>query len=119
MKHSASSYKKGILTENLCCHFLSQYGYKIKHRRFKTKVGEIDIVACRNNELHMFEIKYRSESIEAAQLAIYKSYARMYNTYITYLYDMYPVLDPRFRYFVLSGSKIIVDDIDIEHQENT
>jgi Holliday junction resolvase-like predicted endonuclease len=105
---------KSLLAEDRCCTLLQRYGYLVIYRRFKTKTGEIDVVAIKDQTLHMFEVKYRSESLNLARLSVLKSYKRMYQTYLAYLHDLYPNLYPRFRYFAMSGNSINVGDIDAD-----
>lgn len=94
-----------------CIDLLIKHGYAIKHTRFKRNTGEIDIVAIKDDILHMFEVKYR-QSMYAAKESVIKSYQRMYNTYAAYLYDLYPHLEPRFRYCAICNDRIVIDDID-------
>jgi len=47
----------GNKAEDLACIFLSNLNYKILSRNFLKKVGEIDIVAIKDNIYHFIEIK--------------------------------------------------------------
>jgi len=64
-----TTYNKGIWSEYLACLYLFLLGYKILETRYKTKFGEIDIIATKKKYVHFFEVKYRS-SEEKAKLAI-------------------------------------------------
>jgi putative endonuclease len=55
----ANSYYAGIATEKLAVKYLKKQNYKILATNFKTKVGEIDIIATKNNALVAIEVKYR------------------------------------------------------------
>ena len=46
--------------EDLACRELRRNGYTIVHRRFRTRCGEIDIVARERNVLVFVEVKARS-----------------------------------------------------------
>jgi len=48
---------KGQQAETLACDYLRKRGYKIIQRNFKTKFGEIDIVASKENTLCFVEVK--------------------------------------------------------------
>ena len=58
------SYKKGLFAEYFLIFLLMLKGYKIVARRFKTPVGEIDIIAVKNKQMKVFEVKYRSNKEE-------------------------------------------------------
>ncbi len=51
----------GRLAEGLCAWHLRARGYRILARRFRTPVGEIDIVARRGNTLAVVEVKARAD----------------------------------------------------------
>ena len=38
--------------------YLQKEGYTILERNFHSKIGEIDIIASKENQLHLFEVKY-------------------------------------------------------------
>ena len=50
----------GKIGEALACAYLRRLGYNILSRNYKTKIGEIDIVAKEKNELVFVEVKSRS-----------------------------------------------------------
>jgi putative endonuclease len=50
----------GKLGEDLACDFLKAHGYKILHRNFRTRLGEIDIVAKDKDVLCFIEVKTRT-----------------------------------------------------------
>lgn len=54
-----ASWKKGLWAEYLCMWILRLKGHHILAHRYKTKVGEIDIVARKGNTLLFIEIKAR------------------------------------------------------------
>jgi len=57
--------KRGRRAETMAAILLTLKGYKILQRRYKTKLGEIDIIAKRGNVLAMVEVKQRSDLISA------------------------------------------------------
>ena len=61
------SWAFGRLAENLCAWHLRFRGYRILARRFRTPVGEIDIVARRGNTLAVVEVKARTDDILAME----------------------------------------------------
>jgi uncharacterized protein (TIGR00252 family) len=58
MKHNDD----GRLAEDKVAEYLSQHGYKVIDRNWKTKKCEIDIVAQKGDQLSFVEVKYRSKS---------------------------------------------------------
>ena len=54
-----TSYTKGILAEEIATKKLEASGYKILGRRVKTKYGEIDILAQKDEYIIAVEVKFR------------------------------------------------------------
>ena len=54
-----NSYKYGIFAEYVVAVYLILKGYRILEKRYKTKVGEIDILAVKGRDLIAFEVKAR------------------------------------------------------------
>lgn len=52
-------YEFGLLAESLAALFLMAKGYRILARRFKTPVGEIDLIARRGCTIAFIEVKAR------------------------------------------------------------
>lgn len=59
------AYKHGIIAEYISCLLLLCSGYRILHRRWRCKYGEIDIIAYRGNTLAFIEVKARKHMPEA------------------------------------------------------
>ncbi|MGE4350699.1 MAG: YraN family protein [Bdellovibrionales bacterium] len=58
-KRGQKAYRKGKWAESLSCLILRIKGYKIIKRRYKSRQGEIDIVASKGNRLAFIEVKAR------------------------------------------------------------
>ncbi|MEY3819267.1 MAG: hypothetical protein RLZZ425_735, partial [Bacteroidota bacterium] len=58
-----SNKEIGIFGENMAISHLSELGYEIMHRNWRYKHLEIDIIANKDNLLHIIEVKTRT-SIE-------------------------------------------------------
>ncbi|MBL4589202.1 MAG: YraN family protein [Alphaproteobacteria bacterium] len=54
-----NDYKKGLWAERIAIIFLMLKGYKILKNRYKTPVGEVDVVAKKRNVLVFVEVKRR------------------------------------------------------------
>lgn len=64
-----SSYFSGLCAEVLCRAWLMLCGYRIVASRYKSPLGEIDIIAAKSKTLAIIEVKFRP-SEEAAIQAI-------------------------------------------------
>ena len=51
---------KGDIGEVIACQFLKKCGYKILELNYKNKIGEIDIIAEKNNIIRFVEVKERA-----------------------------------------------------------
>ena len=62
-KHTAKTkaYRFGLYAEILAAMYLMLRGYRIVAWRYKTKVGEVDLIACRKKTLVFVEVKARQE----------------------------------------------------------
>ena len=49
----------GKFGEDFACRYLQQQGYKILFRNFRCRIGEIDIIAVKNDVLSFIEVKTR------------------------------------------------------------
>lgn len=49
----------GTIGEQYAAHYLVKLGYTILERNFRTRLGELDIIAQKNNILHFCEVKTR------------------------------------------------------------
>jgi putative endonuclease len=79
-----TSYSIGIITEFLTIVFLIFKGYRVLHWRYKTKLGEIDIIATKHNIIHIIEVKYRSSSIMLENLVRHNQIKRIKNSYLLF-----------------------------------
>lgn len=50
----------GITGEQVAVEYLAKSGYKILERNYKSKIGEIDIIAWDNNQIVFVEVKSRN-----------------------------------------------------------
>ena len=60
------AYRRGLLAETLAALMLRLKGYAIVARRYKTPVGEIDLVALKGKRLVFVEVKRRRPKEDAA-----------------------------------------------------
>ncbi len=60
------AYRSGVFAESLVALLLRLKGHRIVARRYKTPVGEIDLVALRGRRLAFIEVKRRKTREDAA-----------------------------------------------------
>ena len=61
------AFRLGLSAESRAAAYLIAKGYRILARRFRTPIGEIDIVARRRNMLVFVEVKARANLDQAAE----------------------------------------------------
>jgi putative endonuclease len=62
-----AAFQTGLSAESRAAAFLIAKGYRILARRFRTPVGEVDIVCGRRNTLVFVEVKARNSLDDAAE----------------------------------------------------
>ncbi|MBN8521941.1 MAG: YraN family protein [Alphaproteobacteria bacterium] len=65
MRSRQDSYTRGWLAEYLAAGYLWVKGFQILTIRYKTPLGEVDIIARRGEQLIFAEVKYRPDLDEA------------------------------------------------------
>lgn len=60
------NHQRGILAEYLACAFLVLKGYRLVAMRYKTPVGEVDLIMRRGGTLAIIEVKARADHASAA-----------------------------------------------------
>jgi putative endonuclease len=81
-------HAQGHLTESLAVWMLRFKGYRILKRRYKTLVGEIDIIAARGNTVVAVEVKYRtcySHAVEAITPRQQRRIGKAFQYYLQHL----------------------------------
>lgn len=108
-KQKINSYRKGHFAETYVAFWLRLKGYKILHKRYKTPVGEIDLIAVKKNQLIAIEVKARKNEETARYAILEKQWQRITKSLHWYLKENpnYQTYDFRFdAIFLLPFSKI-------------
>jgi len=80
-KNIKTSFTLGIEAEEKAIKYLLNNQYLILAQRFKTKFGEIDILAKENNTIICIEVKKRQTLTQAAECITLKQQERIINAY--------------------------------------
>lgn len=67
LSNKLRGYRRGHRAESLAALWLQLKGYRILARRFKTPLGEIDLIARRGKQLIFVEVKGRDNAATAAE----------------------------------------------------
>ncbi|MGR6467044.1 YraN family protein [Rhizobium sp. PAMB 3182] len=71
------AYRRGLLSEYIAAVFLMFRGYRILSVRYRTKVGEIDIIARRGDLVAFVEVKARAGDNAAIDAVGYSTQRRI------------------------------------------
>ena len=72
-----TSYQTGLIAEALCRMALRLKGYSIIAARYRSPMGEIDIIARRGGSLALVEVKARPSQETAAEAILHRQCARL------------------------------------------
>ncbi|MCB1214777.1 MAG: YraN family protein [Deltaproteobacteria bacterium] len=61
-KRTPLTHSRGLLGEALAASYLKKQGYKILKKRFRYRLGEIDLIAQKKDQLAFVEVKTRSKA---------------------------------------------------------
>jgi len=113
-KNKIRSYRLGIIAEYVAIVFLRLKGYKILKHRYKTFVGEIDIIATKGKCLIAVEVKARKKIViqngflidEVVGKNQRERIKRAINSFVKTNYKKYSNHNIRFDLIVVSHYKI-------------
>jgi putative endonuclease len=91
-----SRKETGSLAEKLAETYLSKKGYKIIHRNYRTPLGEVDLIAKKNEFLIFIEVKSRSsqnfDPLDSITAKKQKKLIQLANQYLAKLPTPCPVV---------------------------
>jgi putative endonuclease len=99
------AYLKGYWAERLAALYLRLKGYRVLENRFKTPLGEIDLLVCKGKTLIAVEVKRRKTFQEAAFALTSFQQRRIERALLYYLKRMPFLLDLRFDVVLISPWK--------------
>ena len=113
-QEDATSYKKGVWAERLAAMYLSLKGFKILRKRYKTKHGEIDIIALQDGMLVLVEVKARKDIETALESISRHTQRRIVNATLHFLAE-----NPEYSDYVIRFDVIAVESpMKIVHVDN-
>ncbi|MCR5429786.1 MAG: YraN family protein [Eubacterium sp.] len=104
----------GSLKEDLAISYLNENRYEILERNFKCKIGEIDIVAKKDNIIRFIEVKYRDTNFAGgAPYAISKNKLKK----ISKIAEFY-IMTNRLGDLMFSIDALLIEDNNYTYIEN-
>jgi putative endonuclease len=77
--HKSKTYERGVLAEGAAELYLRAKGFEILERRYKSPVGEIDLIALDDSYLVFVEVKARGSIDDALSCITPKMRSRIYD----------------------------------------
>lgn len=105
--------KKGRFAERLAKLFLQLKGYRILEQRWKTKLGEVDLIAFKNNQFVFIEVKARKTHQLALEAVTHTNRRRIEAAAGAYLQYKKITPLPVLRYDIIS-----VAGLRLQHRQN-
>jgi putative endonuclease len=102
----ARSYLKGMAAEEQVCLLYLKNGFEILHRRWRTREGEIDLIARHDNRIYFVEVKHSKTFERAAESLLGRQKARIRAAALAFLASLTDRLDVdcRFDAALVDGS---------------
>lgn len=91
----------GRRAEDICAWYLRLKGYRVLARRFRTPIGEIDIIARRGPVLAMIEVKARPSTAEAIESVSARQRQRIARAALVFLQKHPDLVDKDLRFDVM------------------
>lgn len=98
--------KKGKGFEDIACEYLTSLGYRILHRNFCCRGGEIDIIALDGDVLVFVEVKGTTTKLNPAERINYKKLQRIYKCAEEFLLKT-PAQECRVDAILVEGGRIV------------
>lgn len=107
LSSKVKTYQRGMRAEKLAALWLRLKGYKILEQRYKTAVGEIDLIVSKNNLIAFVEVKTRPTINESLESITPKMKSRITRTAQHYLsQNNHATLNLRFDVVAVTPFKI-------------
>ena len=100
-----TNYARGVEAEERAAQYLEKQKYEIIVRRYKTKFGEVDIIARKGNVLCFVEVKMRQTIEEALESVTYRTRGRIEQSALYFISQHPEYLEYDMRFDVLTITK--------------
>lgn len=106
---TVTGHRKGLLAEWRAAAYLRLRGYKILAKRYKTRGGEIDLVALRGTMLVFAEVKQRADFATGAEAIHARNQSRVRQAAELYLqaHPQYADCDMRFDALIITPGRLV------------
>jgi putative endonuclease len=108
-----TSYSLGKSYEQKAAKYLKKQDYKVVIMNYKTNVGEIDILAEKDDVLVAVEVKYRSNEDDLPYVISNKQRQRIQNTLLLFQQN-----NEKYKNYYLRFDAILLGEKAINHIEN-
>lgn len=113
-----TNYQKGVWAEKMAAAQLMVKGYKVLKTRYKTKGGEIDIIASKGDMIVFVEVKIRGKQSDALYAITPRNRRRVEQAALHFLAENPSYNDYAMRFDVMAFAKEKGGGIWAEHLDN-
>ncbi|MDE1969735.1 MAG: YraN family protein [Alphaproteobacteria bacterium] len=100
-RRGRAAHRRGQWAEQLCLWTLRLKGYRVLARRYRTPVGEIDLIARRGRTVAAIEVKARPDDARAAEAVLLKQRGRIARALERFLQSRPELADAELRFDVM------------------
>ena len=111
--HKQKTYDRGLWAENLAQAYLIVKGYRILEKRYKTKMGEVDIIAKKKKSIIFIEVKSRQTQRQALESITLIARRRIQGAALQYMSHK-KLTDTAMRFDLIT----VVPPFNIQHLDN-
>jgi putative endonuclease len=103
------NYLYGVQSEQLAVEYFETIGFEVLARRYKTKLGEIDLVIKKDTQLIFIEVKARKRKTSTEEILTTRQISRIYSAAEIFLSEFpeYNEFECRFDLLIIFKNKIL------------
>lgn len=100
-RRGQAAHRRGLGAERLCLWSLRLRGYRVLAQRYRTPVGEIDLIARRGRTVAAIEVKARADDARAVESLLWKQRGRIARALEHFLQSRPDLADAALRFDVM------------------